>query len=150
LIGRKLALDGGEAVRSFLAEVEDVCAACSRGDGVLASIGLEIAKAHRACAEATTWLQAAMRSSPYEALPGSQPYLQMMGLLAGGFYLARGALWARRMMSAGAGDSAFFATRISVAQFFAEQLLPKATALLGPVTRGGGGPFQLGGPELGL
>ncbi len=150
LIGRKLALDGGEAVRSFLAEVEEVCAACSRGDGVLASIGLEISKAHRACAEATTWLQAAMRSSPYEALPGSQPYLQMMGLLAGGFYLARGALAAQRMMSAGASDSAFLATRISVAQFFAEQLLPRAAALLGPVTRGGGGPFQLGGPEIGL
>jgi len=150
LIGRKLALDGGEAVRSFLAEVEGASVACSHGDGVPVSIGLELAKAHRACAEATTWLQTAMRSSPYEALPGSQPYLQMMGLLAGGFYLARGALAARRMMSDGAGDSAFFATRISVAQFFAEQLLPKAAALLGPVTRGGGGPFQLGGPEIGL
>jgi hypothetical protein len=91
-----------------------------------------------------------MRSSPYEALPGSQPYLQMMGLLAGGFYLARGALEARRLMAQAGQDEAFLATRIAVAQFFAEQLMPRAVGLLGPVTRGGGGPFQLGAPEIGL
>jgi alkylation response protein AidB-like acyl-CoA dehydrogenase len=150
LIGRKLALDGGEAVRSFLAEVADVGANCTRADGALVSIGAELGRAHAACAEATLWLQAAMRSSPYEALPGSQPYLQMMGLLAGGFYLARGALAARRLIAKGGEDEAFLATRVSVAQFFAEQLLPRAAGLLGPVTRGGGGPFQLGTAELGL
>lgn len=47
-------------------------------------------------------------------------------------------------------DAAFLSTRIAVAQFFAEQLLPRATGLLGPVTRGGGGPFQLGAAEIGL
>ena len=150
LIGRKLALDGGEAVRSFLAEVEEAGAACLGIDGVPASIGSELSRAHRACADATAWLQAAMRSSPYEALPGSQPYLQMMGLLAGGFYLARGALAARRMMDGKSGDVAFLSTRIAVAQFFAEQLLPRAAGLLGPATRGGGGPFQMDGSEIGL
>lgn len=150
LIGRKLALDGGEAVRTFLAEAAEVAASCAHGDAGLASIGAELARAHAACAEATSWLQAAMRSSPYEALPGSQPYLQMMGLLAGGFYLARGALAARRMMAEEGQDQAFLGTRISVAQFFAEQLLPRAVSLLGPIKRGGGGPFQLGAEELGF
>jgi alkylation response protein AidB-like acyl-CoA dehydrogenase len=150
LIGRKLALDGGGAVRAFLEDVAATAAQCAAGDPVLASIGSELAKVHGACAEATAWLQATMRSSPYEALPGSQPYLQMMGLLAGGFYLARGAIEARRLMGHAGQDAAFLSTRICVAQFFAEQLLPRAVGLLGPVTRGGGGPFQLGAAEIGL
>jgi acyl-CoA dehydrogenase len=74
----------------------------------------------------------------------------MMGLLAGGFYLARGALEARRQMAVPGQDAAFLSTRIAVAQFFAEQVLPRAAGLLEAVTRGAGGPFQLGEAEIGL
>ncbi len=150
LIGRKLALDGGEAVRSFLDEIAVTAATCAGGDPVLASIGRALSRAHQGCAEATAWLQATMRTSPHEALPASQPYLQMMGLLAGGFYLARGALEARRQMAVPGQDAAFLSTRIAVAQFFAEQVLPRAAGLLEAVTRGAGGPFQLGEAEIGL
>ena len=55
----------------------------------------------------------------------------------------------RAIVITGAGDKAFLSTRIAVAQFFAEQLLPQAEALLGPVTRGAAGPFALGADEIG-
>ena len=38
---------------------------------------------------------------------------------------------------------------ISVRQANGEQLLPQAEALLGPITRGGGGPFALNAEEIG-
>ncbi len=149
LIGRKLSLGGGMVVQSFLDEVRATALLCEGGSGALQSIARELASAHRAVESATAWLQTQMRSSPIQALPGATPYLRMIGLLAGAHYLGRGALAAAQRLDAGDADKVFLNTRISVAQFFAEQLLPQAEGLLGPVTRGAGGPFALPGDDIG-
>ena len=149
LIGRKLALDGGKVVQSFLDDVRTTASLCERGSAALRSIAIELVRAHKAVESATVWLQTQMRSSPVQALPGATPYLRMMGLLAGAHYLGRGAVAAAQQLDAGGADALFLNTRISVAQFFAEQLLPQAEGLLGPVTRGAGGPFALTGEDIG-
>jgi hypothetical protein len=74
----------------------------------------------------------------------------MMGLIAGAHYLACGGLAARTQLALPGADAAFLNGRIAVAQFFAEQVLPQAEGLLGPATRGAGGPFALSGDEIGL
>ncbi len=150
LIGRKLGLEGGETVRRFLAEITDTAALCEhakRDD--LKSIGRELARALKAAESATAWLQATMRSSPTQALPGATPYLRMLGHVTGAHYLARGALVAAERLAKSDPDTTFLETRIAVAQFFAEQLLPEAEGLLGPITRGAGGPFELTGDDIG-
>jgi hypothetical protein len=149
LLGRKLSLSGGAAVRSFLDDVGNTIDACAGRKGALHAIGGEIGRAHKACEAATAWLQQCMRTSPNEALPGATPYLRMMGLLAGAHYLAIGALAAETRLHEAGADKPFLNARISVAQFFAEQILPQAGALLGPVTRGAAGPFALSGDEIG-
>ena len=149
LIGRKLALDGGKVVQSFLDDVRTTASLCERGSAALRSIAIELVRAHKAVESATVWLQTQMRSSPVQALPGATPYLRMMGLLAGAHYLGRGAVAAAQQLDAGGADALFLNTRISVAQFFAEQLLPQVEGLLGPVTRGAGGPFALQGDDIG-
>jgi hypothetical protein len=60
----------------------------------------------------------------------------MFGLTLGGTLLARQAAEAARRLEAGEGDPAFCKAKIATARFFAEQLLPAAPALLGPITRG--------------
>jgi alkylation response protein AidB-like acyl-CoA dehydrogenase len=150
LIGRKLALEGGEAVRRFLSEVGESAALCERTPQVqLNAIARELSRAHKAAESATAWLQQRMRTSPSDALPGASPYLRMLGFLAGAHYLARGALVAHERLTKGEGDRSFLATRLAVAQFFAEQLLPQAEALLGPITRGAAGPFALTADDIG-
>ena len=149
LIGRKLALDGGKVVQSFLDDVRTTASLCEGGSAALRSIASELVRAHKAVESATAWLQTQMRSSPVQALPGATPYLRMIGLLAGAHYLGRGAAAAAQQWDAGGADALFLNTRISVAQFFAEQLLPQAEGLLGPVTRGAGGPFALTGEDIG-
>ena len=149
LIGRKLALDGGKVVQSFLDDVRTTASLCERGSAALRSIAIELVRAHKAVESATVWLQTQMRSSPVQALPGATPYLRMIGLLAGAHYLGRGAAAAAQQLDAGGADALFLNTRISVAQFFAEQLLPQVEGLLGPVTRGAGGPFALTGEDIG-
>jgi alkylation response protein AidB-like acyl-CoA dehydrogenase len=149
LIGRKLSLDGGEAVRRFLGEARETASACEKGQGALPTIGRELTRAVKAAESATAWLQDKMRSSPSEALPGATPYLRMMGTLAGAHFLGMGALAASERLAKGDRDKTFLSTRIAVAQFFAEQLLPQTEGLLGPVTRGAGGPFELTADEIG-
>ena len=74
----------------------------------------------------------------------------MMGLVTGAYLLGKGALAANDRLSRRDGDEAFLKTRIAVAQFFAEQLLPQVEALVGPVTRGAGGPFAMSADEIGV
>jgi alkylation response protein AidB-like acyl-CoA dehydrogenase len=149
LIGRKLALEGGETVRRFLAEARETATLCEHGDGALVAIGKELTRAVNAADSATAWLQQRMRSTPNEALPGATPYLKLMGTTAGAHYLARGALVAAERLARGDSDKIFLTTRIAVSQFFAEQILPEAEGLVGPITRGAGGPFALSGDDIG-
>ncbi len=149
LIGRKLALEGGEVVQRFLGEARETAALCERGTDAIASIGKELSRTVKAADSATAWLQQRMRNAPNDALPGATPYLRMMGFLAGAHYLGRGALAAADRLAKNDGDKTFLRTRIAVAQFFAEQLLPQAESLLGPVTRGAGGAFALSADEIG-
>ncbi|MSO65076.1 MAG: acyl-CoA dehydrogenase, partial [Alphaproteobacteria bacterium] len=46
------------------------------------------------------------------------------------------AVAASAALGRGTGDAAFYRAKIATARFFAEQLLPPAAALLGPITRG--------------
>ncbi len=149
LIGRKLSLEDGQTVRRFLDEIAETARQCEGEDRALASIGREVSRALAAVESATAWLQERMRTSAIDALPGATPYLRMMGLLAGAHFLARGALAASKRLEAGDSDGVFLKARVSVAQFFAEQLLPQGEGLLGPVTRGAGGPFEMSGDEIG-
>jgi alkylation response protein AidB-like acyl-CoA dehydrogenase len=72
LVGRKLRLRGGDAVRELL----DRIAGC---DGLEAAVAV--------AREASDWLLAA--TDPRDVLAGSTPYLKMMGIVIGGWLHAR-------------------------------------------------------------
>ena len=86
---------------------------------------------------ATTWLaDGGAAGGADDNAAGATPYLRMFGLTVGGWLLAKQASAAERRLAAGEGDPAFLNAKIVTARFFAEQFLPQAAALLGPVTRG--------------
>ena len=62
--------------------------------------------------------------------------------MVGGWLLARRALGANRRLADG-GDDEFLASKIVVARFYAEQLLPLARAQMGAVTAGASDLFAL-------
>jgi hypothetical protein len=84
--------------------------------------------------EATTnWLLAQLESGDIgAALAGATAYLRLLGLAAGGAYLAKGALASLAEADPGA------ALRIATARFFAEQLLPETSALRVTISEGAG------------
>ena len=72
-----------------------------------------------------------------DKLAGASPYLQMLGLVTGGWLMARQALAAqRRITGASAGDHAFLQSKLITARFYCEQLLPQASGLLPATTAG--------------
>jgi len=105
--------------------------------GETAGLAPYLEDALAALESATTWLaEGGAAGGADDNAAGATPYLRMFGLTVGGWLLAKQAAAAAQRLAAGEGDPAFLRAKIVTARFFAEQFLPQATALLGPVTRG--------------
>ncbi len=131
LVIRKLRLRDGKAVEELLAEFAEIStrvAALNRPD--FGRMGERLAAALADLAEATTFLlrEQAENRLP-TALAGATPYLRLFGLTAGGVLLAKGALRSAEVAEAEGW--------ISLARFFAENMLGESAALAGTVMEGG-------------
>jgi hypothetical protein len=66
-----------------------------------------------------------------------------MGIVAGGWQMARAALIAEQRLASGEGEKAFYEAKIATARFYADQLLVQAPALCATVTSGAAGVMTL-------
>jgi alkylation response protein AidB-like acyl-CoA dehydrogenase len=124
LVGRKLAMQGGDVVRSLIAEIKSLDATLAAAGPAFAPIKSELAAAIAALDAATTAMLSAMKSAPAEGLGGATAYLYLFGTVVGGWLLAKQALAAQQ-----AGASPEFATaKLATASFYATQVLPQAGA----------------------
>ena len=137
LIGRKTARDRGATARLVAAQIDKVSAhLASQADSALNAIGLRLAAATASLQSAIDWVVQTYATQPRIAHAGSVPYLELWGLVAGGWQLARSAKIAADRLQAGDGDPAFMRAKIATARFYAECLLPQADALAQPVVNG--------------
>ena len=67
---------------------------------------------------------------------GAVPFLRLMGIVSGGWMMARSALVAKRHLAAGDTDP-FYAAKIATARFFADHVLVQAEGLARIVVEGG-------------
>jgi len=144
LVGRKLQGDGGAAARAFITNVCEqaiILKAAKRDD--LQHIGARLLAAAEALTASTDWLLKAAKGDPDDVLAGATPYLKQFGNVAGGFYLARGALAAALTVNEGGGDSDYFESKIVIAKFFADNYLTEAVGLTHAVTTGAEGMKRL-------
>ena len=137
LVFRKLTIRGGGAVRALFAEIGRSATALSGNQQpALATLGAGLGDALTALEQATDWLLDRVHAAPDDAAAGCAAYLRMFGLTIGGHLLARGATAAAGLIAADGADRPFLAAKLATARFYAEQILPQAPALLGPVTAG--------------
>lgn len=133
LVARKLALDGGAAMRALLDEASSTAGAAT-GTPQLADIGAPLADAIRTARQATDWMVDRIRAGAMaDALAGSLPYLNLSATVIGGWLLVKGALSAA---AGGTGDPAFLATQAGLARFFAAHVLPQTAGLAAAATAG--------------
>ncbi len=84
------------------------------------------------------------------AAAGATPYLRLFGTVVGGWLLARGALAATRRLSGGgeAEDRPFLEAKVATARFYADNILPRATAEAAAVTRGAASTLALNAAQF--
>ncbi|HEY5105574.1 MAG TPA: acyl-CoA dehydrogenase [Caulobacteraceae bacterium] len=137
LMGRKLALGKGQAVRELVGDVFVTAAALkSSDDAWLHTIGARLEAGLAAVQAATGWLIERRGHAQPDALAGATPYLKLLGDVVGGWMLGKQALAASRMIAAGDGPQDYWRTKIGLARVFAEQVLAQAPGLTPAVTQG--------------
>ena len=70
---------------------------------------------------------------PNAAFAGAVPFLMLMGIVAGGWQMARAALVAEGKSD---GDKAFYQAKITTARFYADHVLSQAPGLCATVAQG--------------
>ena len=139
LLGRKIAREGGVTVKGWLEVLKGLDQALAKSDDAdILVMRQRLAAGAQAVSECVDYVLAAAGKDPNAAFAGAVPFLMLMGIVAGGWQMARAALIAERKLQKKDGDAAFHATKIKTARFFADHVLAQAPGLAVAVTQGAG------------
>jgi len=134
LVGRKLPKDGGRALQTFFAEVDQFIADNLDSKELAPFLdGLATAKAD--VADATQWMMANGFSNPDNAGAGSMDYLNLFALLCLAYGWAQLAKAAVARRSEGDTDP-FFENKLNTGRFFLARILPDGKANLAKLKSG--------------
>ncbi|MDX5330145.1 MAG: acyl-CoA dehydrogenase C-terminal domain-containing protein, partial [Caulobacteraceae bacterium] len=134
LVGRKLAAEGGRGVMGFFAEI-DAYVAAHEDDKDLAPIIAGLSRAKEELQDATMWLMANGLANPDNAAAASTDYMHLFGLTALAYMWAMMAQAAQSKIAAGDTD-AFYATKLTLARYYVERILPESSAHLAKLKTG--------------
>jgi 3-(methylthio)propanoyl-CoA dehydrogenase len=130
LVGRKLGMRGGDAVREHLARIG---AEAGEHAGLKALAG--------ACAEVTEYM---LGASVDDRLAGSYPFTTMMAVATAGWLMAR----QLHAAQAEGGDTPFLKAKIASCRYYLDVMVPEALALTGSAMAGAGLLYALDSAEL--
>jgi alkylation response protein AidB-like acyl-CoA dehydrogenase len=117
LVGRKLRMQGGEAVASLLSDIANG----AEGETGLAELAAD-------CEAVVNWLSSG-QASVDDQLAASYPFLTMLSVATCGWLMARQHRVALEQVQSGAGDSEFLKMKIAAARFYLDQVVPEAGGL---------------------
>jgi len=127
LIGRKTLRDGGKVAKSLLAGVAETVESLGAQQGpAFESMKKYLGQGQRSLSAAIDFVVANTKEDPNAVFAGSVPYLKLAGIVLGGWQMARALLVAAQKRDE---DPAFYSAKIATAQFYAEHVLPLASAL---------------------
>jgi len=143
LIGRKIAREGGATLKALIGTIRALEGErAGQGGAHLPAIRRRLTAGVDALADAGDWLVATYRSDVRAASAGAVPFLTLLGIVAGGWQMARAALIAQARVDAGDTDP-FYAAKVVTARFYADHVLSKAAGLASSVTDGAEGVMGL-------
>lgn len=137
LVGRKLSMDGGQAAHDLIKDMKTTAAELSR---LYSGKPVErFATAIEAVEDATLWLldRKADTAAAADVLAGADAYLKLLGDVAGGWLLAKGALLAKARLDAGDGDPAWLEGKMDLYEVYAANVLGHVSSRLAAVGQGG-------------
>jgi hypothetical protein len=95
-----------------------------------------LAQGHQSMSAVVDFVVANTKGDPNAVFAGSVPYLKLAGVVLGGWQMARALLVAAQKRDE---DPAFYGAKIATAQFYAEHVLPLASALEASIVSAKGG-----------
>jgi alkylation response protein AidB-like acyl-CoA dehydrogenase len=133
LVGRKVAREGGATAKHWVSEVKKLDLELAR----YPEIRKALAEGIKAVEESIQFIVGA--KDPRAPFAGAVPFLKLMGIVAGGWQMARAALAAGKA----SGDDSFYKAKIATARFYADHVLVQAPALRNTVVNGAAGVMAL-------
>jgi alkylation response protein AidB-like acyl-CoA dehydrogenase len=144
LIGRKIAREGGATIKAVMDTMRQTVAELEEQPAEdFAAIAASLSIALQALSEAAEHIATRFGEDVRGVHVGAVPFLKLLGIVSGGWQLARGALVARKKLVAGNGDAAFHQAKVATARFYADHVLAQAHGLAHTVIRGGAGALAL-------
>ncbi|MBI5785886.1 MAG: acyl-CoA dehydrogenase [Rhodocyclales bacterium] len=144
LIGRKIAREGGATLKAVVGLMQQTIAELDQAGAELAGLKGSLAKGVAAVAEAGTYIATNYAADVRAVAVGAVPFLKLMGIVSGGWMMARAALVARAKMAAGDADP-FYPAKVATAVYYGAHILPAAAGLAEVIV--GGGASALAIPE---
>ncbi|TMH49783.1 MAG: acyl-CoA dehydrogenase [Betaproteobacteria bacterium] len=144
LIGRKIAREGGATAKEVIAVMRAVEAELSKAAGEdMAATREAFSAALTAAEDCVSWMVITYGNDIKAAHAGAVPFLKLMGIVCGGWQMARAALVAKQRLSEGKGDKSFYEAKIKTARFYADHVLTQAPALRNTIVHGAAGVMAL-------
>ncbi len=140
LVGRKIAREGGVTIKGWLQMMESFHAELGKSKNAdIASIRASLAAGTKSVGECVDYIVATAGTDIKAAFAGAVPFLRLMGIVCGGWQMARAALVAERKLAEGGGDAGFYKAKISTARFYCDHLLVQAPGLAATMVKGSAG-----------
>jgi len=144
LVGRKIAREGGATAKEVIKAMRAVEGELAHAQGEdMAAIRAGLAAGIKAVEDCVDWIVATYATDIKAVHAGSVPFLRLMGIVCGGWQMARAALIARKKLVAGEGDAAFYQSKVATTRFYADHVLTQAPALRNTVVGGAAGVMAL-------
>jgi acyl-CoA dehydrogenase len=144
LIGRKIAREGGATAKLVIGTMREVEAELAKASGEdMAAIRESFSAALTAAEECVSWMVIAYGNDIRAAHAGAVPFLELMGIVCGGWQLARAALISQQRLPEGRGDKSFYEAKIKTARFYADHVMTQAPGLRNTIVHGAAGVMAL-------
>jgi alkylation response protein AidB-like acyl-CoA dehydrogenase len=143
LIGRKTAREGGATLKAVIGLMQKTQAEVAKQSGAeFAAIGTALGAGIEAVSKAGEYIVANYGTDVRSVSVGAVPFLRLMGIVTGGWSMARAALVAQAKIAGGDADP-FYPAKIATACFFADHAMAAAPGLAHEVVGGGASALSL-------
>ncbi len=143
LMGRKIAREGGATIKAVIGMMQQTRGDLAKLSGAeFAAIAAALGRGIEALQAATDYIVAQYGSDVRAVAVGAVPFLRLMGIVSGGWMMARAAVAAQDKVAAGIDDP-FYPAKIATAHFYADHVMAAVAGLAQEVVQGGASALTL-------
>ena len=144
LVGRKIVREGGATAKALLGELRKFDGELAKSANAdIQALRASLASGVKAASDCVDFILAHAGKDPRVAFAGAVPFLKLLGIVCGGWQMARAALVSERKLAVPEGDASFYSAKIVTARFFGDHVLSQAGGLRDAVVNGSGAVMAL-------